>query len=1223
MQLLSKGCIRIYSFLVTIVFVFVLLSTDLLRVNDASASALGLPAPNAMLGISKTMNPTILKGIKFYPDNPLRFSFLVDQGDAKSADLEEIHKLIRYFLAGLTIPEQDLWVNLSPYEKDRIVAKSLGETELGKDMLSQDYILKQLSSSLTHPTSTMGKQYWDYLKSAEGKAFNKVWIVPDKVVVYENNDVVMLSDTTLKTLIENDYLAAKNNSTHNSTAVPQESIDYIRQTIIPEINKDINEGENFASLRQLYGSVVLALWFKKKFAQSFYKHYLDKNKISGIDLEDKQTKDKIFNLYVQAFEKGAYDLIRKEKDIKNTKNIKRRYFAGGVGIAGASEKMVIEQKYSGSAINPLIEVETDIAPLSNGKVQEINFIKSSSSNVDASEEQDFIDTLEELSDEERALVKKLFKDLADKESKPVIGRELEVQEIVNALSAPAGIGVKNSILMKGKKGVGKTILARIVAKHLKENNIESSLTGRRIYSIEPQVFIDNLDEILPILRKVKNKIIVFMDEFHVISRGEQNTTDYQYADRLKPDVEDGIITIIGGTTYDEYNKYMRPDGAWCDRFTNIDIDEPSIEDTIEIMYGLQSFYEKAFDVQISEQALDASVVLSAKYMKGKNRPRVSVDIIQEVLKKRKALAENLSIGLKSAIGRLNLIVQRWITSNQRGTLTEEKEIVFHNKIVALSEEIQNLIMKEESLDGEDNLITETDIKQYLKAVTGIDTIDTTTEEAESLLTMEEALHERIVGQDKAISFLSDTIRSSKAGLKHPNKPIGTVMFLGPTGVGKTEVAKALAEFLFGSEKSMLRFDMTEYQEKHTVARLTGAPPGYIGYEDGGQLTEAVLNDPYRVILFDELEKAHKNVYNVLLQVIDDGRLTDGAGKIVDFTNTVILMTSNAGMIPIQDQLRRLGERLKSSNSDEQSESILNEMNQLVTGAAEVGMGKSFSPEFLNRFSEKIVFDVLTLENLEQIARYSIDKKLSKLLAAQDYEINVSDEVYGFVARKGYDPVNGARPLGRAIDKHITKDLTRIILEMKSQVKGNPGGVIHIGFEDGKPTFSTAKKERDPSFVKVDLPQNELGERIKVLLDKVETVLDGESFSVSSEEVGEIFSSEFGQDQESEDYGSFHAKTAVPEEIVEWNMMANNNIGRQDKQVKEFQNQILELLSSETKKKVVKSWIKEFTRWAKEGSVGSLPAEFGFQTKEGRIVIAIRQRTKISESSRTLIDVNLM
>ncbi len=635
---------------------------------------------------------------------------------------------------------------------------------------------------------------------------------------------------------------------------------------------------------------------------------------------------------------------------------------------------------------------------------------------------------------------------------------------------------KNNPVLIGDPGVGKTAIVEGLARRIISGDVPDSLKQKRVIAMDIGAMVagakfrgefeDRLKAFLKEVTDSQGQVILFIDELHTIVGAGAAEGSVDASNMLKPMLARGELRTIGATTIDEYRKYIEKDAALERRFQPVLVNEPTVEDTIAILRGLKERYEVHHGVRITDSALVAAAVLSQRYITDRFLPDKAIDLVDEA-------ASRLKIELDSMPTEID-VIEREIMQHEmeRQALKKEKDPASKERLKKLEKELAGLKEKSSALKAEwqkekavldeqrkwkaelDQLrtqleraqrrgelarasdaktkksllreeVTEEDIAEVVSSWTHIPVSRLQEGEREKLVKLEEHLHLRVVGQDEAIKAVSNAVRRARAGLQDPNRPLGSFIFLGPTGVGKTELSRALAEFLFDDENAMIRIDMSEYMEKHTVARLIGAPPGYVGYEEGGQLSEAVRRKPYSVVLFDEIEKAHPDVFNVLLQVLDDGRITDGQGRTVDFKNTVIIMTSNIGSQYITEEESKEARR------------------RLVTDA----LRAHFRPEFLNRVDEIIIFDRLSEDDLKKIVEIQL-ARLSKRLEQQKITLKLSDSAKELLAREGYDPVYGARPLRRTIQKEILNPLSIDILEGKVR----EGQTVQVDARDGALSF---------------------------------------------------------------------------------------------------------------------------------------------------------------------------
>lgn len=609
---------------------------------------------------------------------------------------------------------------------------------------------------------------------------------------------------------------------------------------------------------------------------------------------------------------------------------------------------------------------------------------------------------------------------------PVIGRDKEIQRVIQILSRRT----KNNPCLIGEPGVGKTAIAAGLALKIISGDVPETLTNKRLVSLDMASLVagskfrgefeERLKKVLDEIRGARD-VIIFIDELHTIVGAGAAEGAIDASNILKPILARGELQVIGATTLDEYRKYIEKDAALERRFQPVLVDEPTVEETIQILNGLRDKYEAHHRVKITDEAVSAAVKLSSRYVTDRFLPDKAIDLIDEAASK-----VRLS-GLVSPpeLKELEEKIREIAVEKEAAIKGEEFE-----KAASLRDQEQKLKEELEAKRSEWNshrslqegTVTAEDIAAIVSEWTGIPVSRLGEEESERLLHLEEILHQRVVSQDEAITALAKAIRRARAGLKDPKRPVGSFIFLGPTGVGKTELAKALAEALFGEEDAMIRLDMSEYMERHTVSRLIGAPPGYVGYEESGQLTEKVRRKPYSVVLFDEIEKAHPEVFNVLLQVLEDGRLTDGQGRTVDFRNTVLIMTSNVGA----HELKKGGAiGFLAGGVEARAESEYEAMKNRMMEQ----MRRTFRPEFLNRIDDIIVFRPLGQEHIHQIVDIMLSD-LKQQLKERDMSLNVTEAAKDFLGRKGYDPEYGARPLRRAIQRYLEDPLSDEILKGK-------------------------------------------------------------------------------------------------------------------------------------------------------------------------------------------------
>ena len=617
---------------------------------------------------------------------------------------------------------------------------------------------------------------------------------------------------------------------------------------------------------------------------------------------------------------------------------------------------------------------------------------------------------------------------------PVIGRDAEIRRVIQVLSRRT----KNNPVLIGDAGVGKTAIIEGLAQMIADKNVPEILKDKRILALDMGnlvagskyrgEFEERLKAVMDEIRKGKGEIILFIDELHTIVGAGAAEGAIDASNMLKPALARGELQCIGATTLNEYRKHIEKDAALERRFAPVFVGEPSIEDTIRILEGLKSRYESHHGVVIDQSAIEAAARLSDRYITERFLPDKAIDLIDEACARARIEVYSMPDDLKAMEKELERLTAEGKAAVDMRNY--EKAAELRDESERMQKEYKDKRAAWMKQRGIDDRVTEADIAHIVSTWTGIPVSRMVESEMDKLLKMEERIHLRLVDQEDAVTAVSDAIRRSRAGLKDPNRPIGSFIFLGPTGVGKTELSKCLAEFLFDTEEAMVRIDMTEYQEKHTVSRLIGAPPGYVGYEEGGQLTEAVRRRPYRVLLFDEFEKAHPDVFNILLQMLDDGRLTDGQGRTVDFKNTIIIMTSNLGSEVITESLQ------KGRFDYEQSRASVCQILQ-----------RSVKPEFLNRIDEVIVFKPLGFDEIKGIVEREL-KKVVKNIAQFGFRLEFSEAVKDHLAHEGFDPVYGARPLRRAIQRLIENPLSRAILSKSFKEHAT----IKVNMEKGAVVF---------------------------------------------------------------------------------------------------------------------------------------------------------------------------
>ena len=610
----------------------------------------------------------------------------------------------------------------------------------------------------------------------------------------------------------------------------------------------------------------------------------------------------------------------------------------------------------------------------------------------------------------------------DGELDPVIGRAEEISRVVRILSRRT----KNNPVLIGEAGVGKTAVAEGLAQRIASDDIPESLKGKRVLALDVGGLVagtrfrgdfeERMQQMLKELQQEEKDIILFIDELHTIVGAGGAEGAVNASSMLKPALARGELQVVGATTLDEYRKHVEKDPALERRFQPVLVDEPTVDETISILFGLRDRYEAHHRVKITEEAIVAAAELSDRYVTDRFLPDKAIDLMDQAsarVRLRSKTKPRDTKELEEEVARLGREKDQAVSAEDFGRAQELK-----GRVEGLRSELDG------SRDGARRPVAEVtaeDIAEVVSRATGIPVSQLTQEERERLMRLEEQLHERVVGQDEAVTAVAEAIRRARAGLSDPNRPIGSFLFLGPTGVGKTELARTLAEALFGDEAAMVRIDMSEFQERHTVSRLVGAPPGYVGYEEAGQLTESVRRRPYSVLLLDEIEKAHPDVFNILLQILDDGRLTDSQGRTVDFKQTVIIMTSNMGAQRIQAHARR----------DESFEELKDDMMQILKN--------TLRPEFVNRIDEVIVFRSLGKEQIGEIARLLLDRT-TRRLRAQGIEVEFTEGAVGLIGEEGFDPEFGARPLRRTIQRRVDNELASMVLSGSL----DPGDRVVVG-----------------------------------------------------------------------------------------------------------------------------------------------------------------------------------
>jgi ATP-dependent Clp protease ATP-binding subunit ClpC len=598
---------------------------------------------------------------------------------------------------------------------------------------------------------------------------------------------------------------------------------------------------------------------------------------------------------------------------------------------------------------------------------------------------------------------------------PVIGRDAEILRVIQILSRRT----KNNPVLIGEAGVGKTAIVEGLASKIATNDVPEILSGKKVVSLDLGAMIagsrfrgefeERLKAAIEDIQRAEGEVILFIDELHTVVGAGAAQGALDASNMLKPALARGELQCVGATTLDEYHKHIEKDSALERRFAPVYVEEPSVDDTIQMLLGLRDRYEAHHKVSFSDDALIAAARLSDRYVSGRHLPDKAIDLMDEAAAKLRVALYSLPPELKA----MKDEIDRLLAEEEQAGLERDYERAAEKKAERLRLE-DDFKEKRDIWEAEhelDEIVDVNDVAEVVAQWTGIPVSQMMETEAERLLQMEERIHEHIIGQHEAITAISDAIRRARSGLKDPRRPIGSFIFIGPSGVGKTELAKALAEFMFDNEDALVRIDMSEYREQHTVSRLFGAPPGYVGYEEGGQLTEAVRRRPYSVILFDEIEKAHPEVWNALLQILDDGRLTDGQGRSVDFRNTVLIMTSNLGT-----------QYVRSSGSLGFLQSAGDAQDREAQEKIEKELKKTFRPEFLNRIDEIITFSSLSVDEMTEIVNLQMEEVQGRL-SEHGLTVRLSDKARKWLANVGYDPAFGARPLRRALQKYVESPLS--------------------------------------------------------------------------------------------------------------------------------------------------------------------------------------------------------
>ncbi len=633
---------------------------------------------------------------------------------------------------------------------------------------------------------------------------------------------------------------------------------------------------------------------------------------------------------------------------------------------------------------------------------------------------------------------------------PVIGRDQEIKRVMQILNRRT----KNNPVIIGEAGVGKTAVVEGLAQKIVAGDVPENIKDKRLLALDMGAMVagskfrgefeERLKAVMDEIRRAEGEVIIFIDELHQVVGAGAAEGAIDASTMMKPALSRGELRVIGATTLDEYRKRIEKDPALERRFSPVFLDEPSPDETIEILRGLRPRYDAHHKVKISDEALVAAARLSDRYLTERFLPDKAIDLIDEAASKHVIEQQSMSPELRDLKKRLDELN----TETEAAAARQDYEAAsrIRQEVLKIQSEYDTAKAEWGKTHTADMTVTEQDIAGLIASMTGIPVSRMLEGEAEKLLHMEEALHKRVIGQDEAVEAVSEALRRARAGLKDPKRPIGSFIFLGPTGVGKTELARALAGYLFDDEEAMIRLDMSEYQERHTVSRIIGSPPGYVGYEEGGALTEAVRRRPYRVILFDEIEKAHPDLFNLLLQILDDGRLTDGQGRTVDFRNTIIIMTSNLGTS--SENKGRFGFVTSRAQDDGQREQRQEQI--------EKALREAFRPEFLNRIDEIIVFEPLTENELRQIVELMLNEVRARL-SDRRVDFAVTDAAKAELVKEGFDRVYGARPLRRTVQRQIENPLAKRILAGEF----TDGDMVRVDYADGAFAFTKVAQSEAP------------------------------------------------------------------------------------------------------------------------------------------------------------------